>query len=71
MDKNSKESKLESLKGYLSAIQRTHILFNDDCEAEALVGLNLTQGNGLAKKGGNDIFMKQAVLDELSALAFQ
>ena len=69
MDKNSKESKLESLKGYLSAIQRTHILFNDDCEAEALVGLNLTHGKKKKKKGGNDIFMKQAVLDSLSTLA--
>jgi hypothetical protein len=73
---------IETIKGYLNAIDRTHILnndnddflYNDDSkakewEAKELVGLNTTAGNGLGKKGGNDIFMKPAVLDRLSTLA--
>lgn len=47
------------------------VLFDDKCEAKAkeLVGLNLSRSNGLERKGGDDIFMKQAVLNRLSTLA--
>lgn len=62
----------ESLKGKCVSYKDNPCdLFDDRCKVKPkeLVGLILSRSNGLEKKGGDDIFMKRAVLDRLSTLA--
>ncbi len=55
----------------LRAVDRTHLVFSKNSDAERLVGLKLTPNNGLVKKGGKDPFLKKAIFHELEMVTRQ
>lgn len=57
---------LEKIKGRLQIIERTRLICNTQKELGELVGYALTSGNGLARKGGDSLFMKDAIFRELA-----
>ena len=63
------EERLEQVKEYLRIIERTRLLRNNTNESGEIVGQSLTFGNGLARKGGNSLFMKEAILNQLAYFA--
>lgn len=63
--------KMEQVCGYLRMIERTRLLRNTAEELERLVGFSVGSGNGLARKGGKSLFMKDAILRELAHIAKQ
>lgn len=63
--------KMEQVCGYLRMIERTRLLRNTTEELERLVGFSVGSGNGLARKGGKSLFMKDAILRELAHIAKQ
>lgn len=66
-----KTDKMERVCGYLRMIERTRLLKNTTEELERLVGFSVGSGNGLARKGGKSLFMKDAILRELAHIAKQ
>ena len=62
---------MERVCGYLRLIERTRLLRNTSEELEQLVGFSLGSGNGLARKGGKSLFIKDAILRELAHIAKQ
>ncbi len=60
---------LEKIKGRLQIIERTRLICNTQKELGELVGYALTSGNGLARKGGDSLFMKDAIFRELAYVA--
>ncbi len=54
--------KMEQVCGYLRMIERTRLLRNTTEELERLVGFSVGSGNGLARKGGKSLFMKDAIV---------
>ena len=69
MEGKTLKTKLVSYEDMLKAIDRTHLFFSNNADAERLVGLKLTPNNGLVKKGGKDPFLKKAIFHELSDVA--
>ncbi len=63
--------KMEQVCGYLRMIERTRLLKNTTEELERLVGFSVGSGNGLARKGGKSLFMKDAIFRELAHIAKQ
>lgn len=63
--------KMERVCGYLRMIERTRLLRNTTEELERLVGFSVGSGNGLVRKGGKSLFMKDAILRELAHIAKQ
>ena len=63
--------KMERVCGYLRMIERTRLLRNTTGELEQLVGFSVGSGNGLARKGGKSLFMKDAIFRELAHIAKQ
>ena len=61
--------KMDRVCGYLRMIERTRLLRNTTEELERLVGFSVGSGNGLARKGGKSLFMKDAILRELAHIA--
>ena len=57
---------LEKIKGRLQIIERTRLICNTQKELGELVGYALTSGNGLARKGGDSLFMKDSIFRELA-----
>ena len=57
---------LEKIKGRLQIIERTRLICNTQKELGEIVGYALTSGNGLARKGGDSLFMKDAIFRELA-----
>jgi len=45
----------------LRLIERTRLLKNTAKELEQLVGFSIGSGNGLARKGGRSLFVKDAI----------
>ena len=66
-----KTDKMERVCGYLRMIERTRLLKNTTEELERLVEFSVGSGNGLARKGGKSLFMKDAILRELAHIAKQ
>ena len=58
--------KMERVCGYLRMIERTRLLKNTIEELQQLVGFSVGSGNGLARKGGKSLFMKDAIFRELA-----
>ena len=54
---------------YLRIVERTRLLYNTLGELGEVVGFSVESGNGLIRKGGSSVFMKNAVLHELAYLA--
>ena len=50
-------------------IERTRLLCNTQEGLAELVGCSLKSGNGLVRKGGNSLFMKEAILRQLAFIA--
>ena len=65
------EGKMGRVCGYLRMIERTRLLRNTTEELERLVGFSVGSGNGLARKGGKSLFMKDAIFRELAHIAKQ
>jgi len=63
--------KMERVCGYLRMIERTRLLKNTSEGLEQLVGFSVGSGNGLARKGGKSLFMKDAIFRELVHIAKQ
>ena len=64
------DSKMEEVCGYLRMIERTRLLRNTTKELEELVGFSIGD-NGLARKGGKSLFMKDAIFRELAHIVRQ
>lgn len=64
------DSKMEQVCGYLRMIERTRLLRNTTAELEELVGFSIGN-NGLARKGGKSLFMKDAIFRELAHIVRQ
>jgi len=58
-------------ENYLRFIERTRLLKNTSEELEKLVGFSIGSGNGLARKGGKSLFIKDAIFRELAHIAKQ
>ena len=58
-------------ENYLRLIERTRLLKNTSEELEKLVGFSIGSGNGLARKGGKSLFIKDAIFRELAHIAKQ
>ena len=63
--------KMERVCGYLRMIERTRLLKNTIEELQQLVGFSVGSGNGLARKGGKSLFMKDAIFRELAHIVRQ
>ena len=63
--------KMERVCSYLRLIERTRLLKNTSEELEQLVGFSIGSGNGLARKGGKSLFIKDAILRELAHIVRQ
>lgn len=63
--------KMERVCSYLRMIERTRLMRNTTEELERLVGFSVGSGNGLARKGGKSLFMKDAIFRELAHIAKQ
>ena len=63
--------KMEQVCGYLRLIERTRLLKNTTEELEHLVGFSISSGNGLARKGGKSLFIKDAIFRELAHIVRQ
>ena len=63
--------KMKRVCNYLRMIERTRLLKNTTEELERLVGFSVGSGNGLARKGGKSLFMKDAIFRELAHIAKQ
>ena len=63
--------KMERVCGYLRMIERTRLMRNTMEELERLVGFSVGSGNGLVRKGGKSLFMKDAIFRELAHIAKQ
>lgn len=64
------DSRMEQVCGYLRMIERTRLLRNTTAELEELVGFSIGD-NGLARKGGKSLFMKDAIFRELAHIVRQ
>ena len=58
-------------ENYLRLIERTRLLKNSSEGLEKLVGFSIGSGNGLARKGGKSLFIKDAIFRELAHIAKQ
>ena len=58
--------KMVRVCGYLRMIERTRLLKNTKEKLQQLVGFSVGSGNGLARKGGKSLFMKDAIFRELA-----
>ena len=56
-------------KNYLDIIERTRLLYNTLGELGEVAEYSVKSGNGLSRKGGNSVFLKNVVLHELAYLA--
>ena len=63
------EDNMEQVCNYLRMIERTRLLRNTTEELERLVGFSVGSGNGLARKGGKSLFIKDAIFRELAHIA--
>ena len=63
--------KMERVCSYLRMIERTRLLKNTTEELEQLVGFSIGSGNGLARKGGKSLFIKDAIFRELAHIVSQ
>lgn len=63
--------KMEQVCGYLRLIERTRLLKNTTEELEQMVGFSIGSGNGLARKGGRSLFIKDAIFRELAHIVRQ
>lgn len=63
--------KMDRVCNYLRMIERTRLLKNTTEELEELVGFSIGSGNGLARKGGKSLFIKDAIFRELAHLVKQ
>ena len=63
------ESNMKEVCNYLHTIERTRLLRNTLKELELLVGFSVSNGNGLTRKGGKSLFVKDAIFRELAHIA--
>lgn len=63
--------KMKQVCSRLSMIERTRLLKNTSKELEQLVGFSIGSGNGLARKGGKSLFVKDAIFRELEYIVRQ
>jgi hypothetical protein len=61
--------KMDRVCSYLRLIERTRLLCNTTDELGMLVGFSVTNRNSLARKGGNSLFMKEAIFHQLCHVA--
>lgn len=59
------EYQIEKIEYYLRLIERTRLLCNSSFELAKLVGCSIESGNGLHRKGGKSLFLKDAIFREL------
>lgn len=68
-EKNMMDNKrLKDVVDDLRLIERTRLLCNTSKELEQMVGFTIS-GNGLARMGGQSLFMKEAIFRELAHIA--
>lgn len=60
-----KSERIIQLEQWLRLIDRTRLFCNTADELEKLVGFSVSNRNSLARKGGNSLFMKEAIFHQL------
>lgn len=63
------EKEMKKVCERLRMVERTRLMCNTQEELGEMVGCALTSGNGLVRKGGNSLFMKDAIFRELVYVA--
>ena len=66
-----KEHKRMQVEGWLKLIDRTRLFCNTADELEKLVGFSVSNRNSLARKGGNSLFMKEAIFHQLGYICHE
>ena len=62
------QERMEQTCNYLRIIERTRLLCNTTDELSLIVGFSIS-GNGLIRKGGKSLFLKDAIFRELAQIA--
>jgi len=60
-----KSKRIAQLEQWLKLIERTRLFCNTADELEKLVGFSVSNRNSLSRKGGNSLFMKEAIFHQL------
>ncbi len=60
-----KSKRIAQLEQWLRLIERTRLFCNTADEMEKLVGFSVSNRNSLSRKGGNSLFMKEAIFHQL------
>ncbi len=65
------KEKIARIEGWLRLIERTRLFCNTAEELGQLVGFSVGHRNSLARKGGNSLFMKEAIFQQMAYLCEQ
>lgn len=65
----SDKERMQQINNYLRIIERSRMLYNTAEELGKTVGFSIGSGNGLVRKGGRSLFMKEAIFRELAFIA--
>lgn len=60
-----KDKRIIQVEQWLKLIDRTRLFCNTTSELEKLVGFSVSNRNSLSRKGGNSLFMKEAIFHQL------
>ena len=60
-----KDKRIAQIEQWLKLIDRTRLFCNTTDELEKLVGFSVSNRNSLSRKGGNSLFMKEAIFHQL------
>lgn len=61
----AKDKRIIQVEQWLKLIDRTRLFCNTTGELEKLVGFSVSNRNSLSRKGGNSLFMKEAIFHQL------
>ena len=67
---NDKERTIQ-VERWLRLIERTRLFCNTANELGKMVGFSVSNRNSLARKGGNSLFMKEAILHQLGYICHE
>ena len=65
------KEKMAQVEGWLRLIERTRLFCNTSDELQEMVGFAVTNRNSLSRKGGNSLFMKEAIFHQLGHICMQ
>ena len=65
------KEKMTQVEGWLRLIERTRLFCNTSDKLQEMVGFAVTNRNSLSRKGGNSLFMKEAIFHQLGHICMQ